>query len=88
MILSIFKPQKLCLHEKVGHTLYCSKTPRGTHLGVQNSASHNLRGPKHHEAKIEGKFAQRRFGPLNLRAAYFWTPQSVPRVVLEQCTMF
>ena len=56
----------------------------GAHIAfLQNSAGHTLRGPKLQGAQIEwsktlrGKFA------FNLCPAEFWTPQSVPRGVLD-----
>ena len=50
---------------------------------LQNSAGHTLRGPQLRGAKNNGKFAPQSFGPLILRPAEFWTPQSVPRQVLD-----
>ena len=56
----------------------------GAHVAfLQNSAGHTLRGPKLQGAQIEwsktlrGKFA------FNLCPAKFWTPQFVPRGVLD-----
>ena len=43
--------------------------------------------PKLRGANLPSIFAPRSFGPLNLRPAEFWTPQSVPRGVLEQCNV-
>ncbi len=63
------------------------QTPWGTGCRVQKSAKQRLRGPKLCGANIEGKFAPQSFGPLNLCPAEFWTPQPVPRGVLEQCNL-
>ena len=84
-IVDIYSPVTMAPWE--GHTLRCSKTPRGT----------LLRGPKLRRAKIEGKFAPLCFGPLNLRPlcfgplnlrhAEFWTPQTVSCRIFEQCNV-
>ena len=61
---------------------------RGAQVALlQNSAGHRLKGQKICGANIEGKFAPRSFGPLNLCPAEFCTPQPVPRGVLEQCNL-
>ena len=83
----LFLPLKLYLQNSGGHRLHGSKTPQGRSLGVQSSAGHKLWGPKLRGAKIEGKFAPQTFGLLNLCPAEFWTPQPVPRWVLEQCNL-
>ena len=61
------------------------KTPWGADLEVQNSAGHRLRGPKLHWTNLTPIIAPWIFGPPNLHSSNFWTPQSAPRRVLEQC---
>ena len=72
---------------------------RGAQVALlQNSAGHRLKGSKIRRAKVEGSktpggvldpstCALQSFGPLNLCPAEFWTPQPVPRGVLEQCKL-
>ena len=54
---------------------------------LQNSAGHTLRGPKLRAAQLEGSKTPRGKFAFNLCPAEFWTPQSVPRRVLEQCNV-
>ena len=80
----ILSSLKMVLIIMLGHTLHCSKILRDTVWGVQNSAGHRFRGPKHSGRRFRGPkhsganlpsiLALRSFGPL----------KSVPRGVLEQ----
>ena len=83
--------------DNVGPWNYASDIPRGTGCIAPKLRGARLKGPKTRGAKvdgsktlrgnIEGKFALQSFGSLNLCPAEFWTPQPVPRGVLEQCNL-
>ena len=53
---------------------------------LQNSAGHRLRGPKLCGAQVEGSKTPRGKFAFNICPAEFWTPQPLPREVLDPPT--
>ena len=70
----------------VGPWNYVSKIPRGTGCIAPKLRGHRLKGPKNPRAKVEGSKTLRGKYWRQICPAEFWTPQPVPRRVLDLST--
>ena len=67
----------------LGPNNYVSMRKQGTCCIAPKLYGHTLRGPKLREAQLEGSKTLRGKFAFTLCPAEFWTPQSVPRGVLD-----
>ena len=83
ILLWLFWPPLLYLHEKAGHTLHCPKTPRvhfdgsliprGALWRLQNSKGEKLIANLPHRVLEPLKCAPRNYGAFEVRPAEFWS---------------